>query len=571
MKTDRRSGTERRRNGRPDQIRLRSIVERMADGIVIVGLDGVIRFTNPAAEQLFGRTAAQLTATDFGFPVVAGDSADIEVVRPGGETVSVELRVVDTEWESEAARLVSLRDVTDRKRAEEHAAQLDRERLARAEAEAANRAKSAFLTMMSHELRTPLNAVIGYAELLELGIPGALTDDQRTQIVRILTSARHLLGLVNEVLDLAQVDAGRLSVHTRVAPADLVAEAALALVQPIAEARGVSVSARRPGDADATYEGDEDRVRQILVNLLSNAVKFTEPGGHVVIEWGVAKQPDAEARLRGSGPWVYLRVEDTGIGISAAQISAIFDPFVQVRSGPTRPNDGSGLGLTISRRLARLMKGDLSARSKPGKGSAFTLWLPAATAAAQETAPWHAQAPDAAARLCGLANVGELLLHQLEPLVDAFVTHLRAERIIPSADSLRFSQLADHVGTYVADVAAVLIAIEEARGQPSSLITDGSEIQRLVAERHGTHRAHLGWSREKLSREWKILRTEIERAIRLGAQTLPEGAVAEALPLIERFLGQAEEISIRALMRVPHDVSPPSSSTTPPANRATRR
>jgi histidine kinase/DNA gyrase B/HSP90-like ATPase len=312
-------------------------------------------------------------------------------------------------------------------------------------------------------------------------------------------------------------------------------------------------------------------VRQILVNLLSNAVKFTEPGGHVVIEWGVAKQPDAEARLRGSGPWVYLRVEDTGIGISAAQISAIFDPFVQVRSGPTRPNDGSGLGLTISRRLARLMKGDLSARSKPGKGSAFTLWLPAATAAAQETAPWHAQAPDAAARLCGLANVGELLLHQLEPLVDAFVTHLRAERIIPSADSLRFSQLADHVGTYVADVAAVLIAIEEARGQPSSLITDGSEIQRLVAERHGTHRAHLGWSREKLSREWKILRTEIERAIRLGAQTLPEGAVAEALPLIERFLGQAEEISIRALMRVPHDVSPPSSSTTPPANRATRR
>jgi hypothetical protein len=409
--------------------------------------------------------------------------------------------------------------------------------------------------MMSHELRTPLNAVIGYAELLELGIPGALTDDQRTQIVRILMSARHLLGLVNEVLDLAQVDAGRLSVHTRVARADLVAEAALALVQPMAEARGVAVSARRLGDTDATYEGDDDRVRQILVNLLSNAVKFTEPGGHVAIEWGLADRPDPEARVHGSGPWVSFRVEDTGIGIPAAQMSAIFDPFVQVRAGPTRPKGGSGLGLTISRRLARLMKGDLSARSTFGKGSAFTLWLPAATAAAQETARWQAESSDAAARLCGLANVGELLLHQLEPLVDAFVTHLRAERIIPSADSLRFSQLAGHVGTYVADIAAVLIAIEETRGQPSSLVADGSEIQRLVAERHGIHRAHLGWSRDTLSREWRILRTEIERAIRQHAQGLPESAVAEALALIERLLAQAEETSLRALTRVSPDAA----------------
>ncbi|MDQ3949246.1 MAG: hypothetical protein M3282_02785, partial [Gemmatimonadota bacterium] len=192
---------------------------------------------------------------------------------------------------------------------------------------------------------------------------------------------------------------------------------------------------------------------------------------------------------------------------------------------------------------------DLSVRSELGKGSAFTLWLPAATAAAREAARWHAQSPDAAARFSGLADVGELLLHELERLVDAFVTHLRAERIIPSADSLRFSQLADHVATYVAGIAAVLIAIEEARGQPSSLVADGSEIQRLVAERHGTHRAHLGWSRDTLSGEWKILRVEIERAIRRHAQTLPERAVAEALALIERFLAQAEEISIRALTR----------------------
>jgi signal transduction histidine kinase len=528
----------------------------MADGIVIVGLTGTIRFTNPAAEQLFGRTAAELRATEFGFPAVAGESTEIEVVRPGGETVSVELRVVDIDWEGDAARLVSLRDVTDRKRATERTAQLEQERLARAEAEAANRAKSEFLATMSHELRTPLNAVIGYAELLQLGIPGALTDDQRTQVTRILTSARHLLGLVNEVLDLAQVDAGRLSIQSGAARADHAADAAMSLVEPIADARGVSVSARRDGDAaDVTYEGDDDRVRQILVHLLTNAVKFTAPGGRVVVEYGRARQPDPEARLRGSGPWVYLRVEDTGVGIPPGQISAIFDPFVQVVGGHTRPTDGSGLGLTISRRLARLMKGDLSVRSEPGRGSAFTLWLPAATAPAQDAARWHAEGADTTARLRGLADVGDLLLHDLDRLVDAFVAHLRAERIISSADSLHFSQLANHMATYVADVAGVLIAVEEARGQPSSVVTDGSEIQRLVAERHGTHRARLGWSRDTLSREWKTLHEEIERVIRRRAEAIPESALSEALTLIERLLAQAEDTSTRALLRASQDAA----------------
>jgi signal transduction histidine kinase len=555
MRTDRRSGADRRGTRRLEQMTLRSIVERMADGIVIVGLDGTIRFVNPAAEQLFGRPADELIATNFGYPLVTGESAEIEVVRPRGETVSVELRVVDTDWEGNPARLLSLRDVTDRKRAEERAAQLERERLGRAQAEAANRAKSEFLAMMSHELRTPLNAVIGYAELLQLGIQGPLTDDQRTQVTRILTSARHLLGLVNELLDLGQVDAGRLSVQASVTRLGPAVEAALALVQPIAEARGVSVATRPRGDPDVMYEADEDRVRQILVNLLTNAVKFTEPGGVVSIECGAAKEPDPEARLRGPGPWTYVRVEDTGVGIPAAQISAIFDPFVQVDTGRTRPRDGSGLGLTISRRLARLMKGDVSVRSELRKGSVFTLWLPAATATAQAAARWRGDAPDTAARLCGLGEVGDLLLRELERLVDAFVAHLRAERIIASADSLRFSQLAGYVAPYVADIARVLIAVEEARGQPSSLIADGFEIQRLTAERHGMHRARLGWSRETLSREWKILREEIERVIRRRAQGLPEAALSEAELLIERFLTHAEEVSARAMSRAAHDVT----------------
>ncbi len=547
MRTEQRSGIDRRQSRRSEQARLRAIVERMADGIVIVGRDGIIRFSNPAAERLFGRSTAELRGTHFGFPASAGESTEVEVVRPGRETVSVELRVVDIDWEGDAAHLVSLRDITDRKRADERAAQLERERLARAEAEAANRAKSEFLAMMSHELRTPLNAVIGYAELLQLGIAGALTDGQRTHLERILTSARHLLSLVNEVLDLTRIEAGRLSVQSGLARADMAAQGAVALVQPMAEERGVAVSVHRTEGAD-WYEGDEDRVSQILVNLLTNAVKFTEPGGQVTIAYGIARQPDPQARLHGLGPWVAIRVKDTGIGIPPDQISAIFDPFVQVESGHTRPKDGSGLGLTISRRLARLMKGDLTVRSELGKGSTFTLWLPAVTTPARD-GPGRDGPADGEARVRGLADVGELLLRELEGLIDGFVARLRSDPIVPTADSLRFSQLADHIATYVADIADVLIAVEEAHGHPSSLIGGGSEIQRLVAERHGARRAQLGWSHETLSREWRILGEEIERVIRRRARSLPETGVTEALALIAGFLEQAEQVSTRALLR----------------------
>jgi signal transduction histidine kinase len=553
MTTDLQSENEHIGRRRSDHTSLRAIVEQMADGIVIVGLDGVICFSNPAAQRLFGRSAAELEGTHLGYPAIAGESAEIEIVRLGGASVSVELRVVDIEWEGDAARLASLRDVTDRRRAEERAAQLEEERLARAEAEAANRTKSEFLAMMSHELRTPLNAVIGYAELLQVGIPGPLTDDQDKYVARILTSAQHLLGLVNEVLDLARVDAGRLSLEHSIARADNAIDAAVAVVQPMAEGRGVSIALDRAGLADAVYEGDETRVRQILVNLLTNAVKFTDPAGRVTIQSGVAKRPAPEARLQGTGPWVYLRVEDTGIGIPPEQLSAIFDPFVQVDSSPSRSKDGSGLGLTISRRLARLMKGDLSVTSAVGQGSAFTLWLPAVTAEAAEAVRRPEQLAPDDARLHGLSDVGELLLRELETVVDAFVARLRAERIIPAADALRYSQLADRAATFVADLAAVLIAAEEARGEPSSIVTGASEVQRLVAERHGARRARLGWSRETLSREWAILREEVERAIRRQAAALPADAVREGLALIERFIAQAEQISASALLRATRD------------------
>ena len=554
MRTEQRSGIDRRRSRQSEQVSLRAIVERTADGIVVVDHTGHIRFSNPAAQRLFGRSGPDLDDALLGFPAVVGESAEIEIIRPSGEAASAELRVVEIEWEGEPARLASLRDITDRKRAAEHAAQLLEERVARAEAEAANRAKSEFLAMMSHELRTPLNAIIGYAELVQLGIPGALTDDQRVHVGRILTSARHLLGLVNEVLDLARADSGRLAVDDATAAARSTIEAALAVIQPLAEARGIAISVEG-GDDDPRYRGDEDRVRQILVNLLGNAVKFTEPGGRITMRSGVTHQPAHEAALSGAGPWVFLRVDDTGPGIPAAHLSRIFDPFVQVDAGHTRPQDGSGLGLTICRRLARVMHGDVTVHSEEGKGSSFTVWLPAAPGTAHPEG-----AADAATAKPTLhhavADVGEVLLGEIDGVVSGLVQRLRSERIVPAAETLRFSRLASQAAAYVADVAAVLIAAEEARGQPSTVLADASELQRFVAERHGLQRAKLGYTREALAREWLILREEIERVIRRAAPAVPEPALREALALVERFIDQARQISERSLIRATRETEP---------------
>jgi signal transduction histidine kinase len=522
----------------------------MADGIVIVGLDGLICFANPAAERLFGRPAGELRGAPFGFPAVAGESAELEVVRPLGETVTVELRVVDTDWDGSAARLVSLRDITDRKWAEEHARQLAKEQAARAEAEAASQAKSQFLAMMSHELRTPLNAIIGYAELLDLGIAGRLNAEQRQQVQRIMASGRHLLGLVNEVLDLAKIEAGRLSVNRDAHHARVAVDASAMLVQSQMEERGLRLTIGGFSEPDVVYLGDEERVRQILLGLLSNAIKFSETGRTVSVEVGRTAHPDATARLFGGyAEWIYFRVADTGIGIAPDLLSAIFTPFFQAETGHTRRREGSGLGLSIARRLARLMNGDITVTSQPGQGSAFTLWLPAVHPDETRTQEQQRVALSGhEPRVRGLADVGETMLREIEPIIDAFVSRLRREEVAPAAARLRFSQVADHVATLLADVAESLIVLEDSGGHPTPLMQDAVEIQRLIAERHGVQRARLGWSEATLRRECEILSDQVERALhhRLGDGG---GRLDEAIAVIRRQLDEATRIGVRALQR----------------------
>lgn len=246
----------------------------------------------------------------------------------------------------------------------ERAQLYESERRARSEAEAANRAKSDFLATMSHELRTPLNAIDGYAELLELGIRGQLNEAQLNDILRIRRSQKHLLSLIDDVLNFARIESGTIALNVH--PVDLAVAVASAseVVTPQLQARRLLFSSDVVPD-ELYVAADADKLQQILVNLLANAVKFTEEGGITV-------------EVRRDTPVVKVDITDTGRGIPAARLADIFDPFVQVESGTTRTTSGTGLGLAIARDFARRMGGDITARSVPGAGSTFTITLPLA-------------------------------------------------------------------------------------------------------------------------------------------------------------------------------------------------
>ncbi|HSU16087.1 MHYT domain-containing protein [Longimicrobium sp.] len=234
---------------------------------------------------------------------------------------------------------------------------------ARAAADEANAAKSSFLATMSHELRTPLNAIAGYAQLLEMGIHGEVSDTQREYLEKIRRNQTHLLGLINDVLNFAKIEAGQVQYEIGDVPVDETLAAVEALIEPQVRARRHQYTYRR-GNPSVTAHADRDRVEQVVLNLLSNAVKFTSPGGRIVLEW------EAEPAV------VRVRVRDSGRGIPPEKLPAIFEPFVQVDPTLTRSSEGTGLGLAISRDLARAMKGDLTVDSREGEGSVFTLTLP---------------------------------------------------------------------------------------------------------------------------------------------------------------------------------------------------
>ncbi|MEO8619411.1 MAG: HAMP domain-containing sensor histidine kinase [bacterium] len=230
-------------------------------------------------------------------------------------------------------------------------------------AESANQAKTAFLGMMSHELRTPLNAIGGYVDLIDLEVHGPVTEAQHVDLARIRNNQRYLMGLINDLLNLTKVGGGHVVYDITTIAAQEILEATVALIEPLIVQKGL-ILYDHGCTGSFMLRGDREKVIQILVNLFSNAIKFTPPGGRLYIDC------DATMDL------VSLRVTDTGIGIASEKLEAIFEPFVQINDGRMGPEAGIGLGLAISRSLARAMNGDLTVESALGEGARFTLTLP---------------------------------------------------------------------------------------------------------------------------------------------------------------------------------------------------
>lgn len=248
-------------------------------------------------------------------------------------------------------------------------------------AEAADQMKSAFLATMSHELRTPLNSIIGFTGIVLQGLAGDLNDEQRKQLGMVQTSARHLLDLINDILDLSKIEAGQLKVSPGEFDPKASVEKVAGLMQPLVERKGLAFAVS-VDPAVGNLVSDQRRFEQVLINLLNNAVKFTDQGGIRLTVAGV-DSGNKDIGLCANAA-ICCKVEDTGIGIRKENIDSLFQPFLQVDSGLTRQHEGTGLGLAICHRLVELLGGRISVSSEFGKGSAFSFSLPSQTDFADE-------------------------------------------------------------------------------------------------------------------------------------------------------------------------------------------
>jgi protein-histidine pros-kinase len=283
-----------------------------------------------------------------------GMGLDLAGIRADGTEFPAEISLAPMESEEGTLVMAAVRDMTDRVRAEESR---------RKTAEEANRLKSEFLANMSHELRTPLNGIIGFADLMASGKVGPVSAEHQEYLGDILVSARHLLQLINDVLDLAKVEAGKMEFHAEpISLGRLVGETVDA-VRSLANARRIDLGARVSPDVETVWS-DPARLRQILYNFLSNAIKFTPEGGRVRV------------RTAAEGPAHFrLEVEDSGIGIKPDDMGRLFAEFTQLDAGPARRQQGTGLGLALTKRLVEAQGGRVVVTSEPGKGSVFAAIL----------------------------------------------------------------------------------------------------------------------------------------------------------------------------------------------------
>ena len=347
--------------------RLRDAVNAVPYPMMLHTEDGQIVQLSGAWQRLTGYSASELRTTDD-WSRRALDRAGAELPE---DEWTVRTRAGDCRnWDVHSVPLGALPDgrrlqLTAAVDVTDYRELLESEREARDAAESANKAKAEFLAMMSHELRTPLNAIAGYSELLAMGVRGPVNDAQLEDLRRIDRNQRHLLSLINDILNYAKIEAGHVEFDlTPVRVRDLL-RSVEPLVAPQLDAKRIYYEDRSM-ECDVLVQTDPEKARQIVINVLSNAIKFTSPGGLIV----------AECEVRGDR--ACINITDSGMGIPADKLEAIFEPFVQVERHFSSNHEGTGLGLSISRDLARQMGGDLTAESAIGQGATFSFTLPLA-------------------------------------------------------------------------------------------------------------------------------------------------------------------------------------------------
>ena len=335
---------------------LHLILDATADGVVVVDRDGVIWFANPAAEELFGQRADQLVGQEFGFPLVDGTTTELDVVRGPSVSCVVEMRVVSINWAGVPAFVASLRDITERKRAEEERLKLREEQAARKQAEQALRARDEFLALAAHELKTPLTSLKGFAQLM-----ARRSTFDLDLLNRMLGQINRLDRITRDLLEIARLENGRLELQPHNVDLIALVEAAVLEIQATTSKHTLRFEAP---DGPVTGQWDGDRVVQILENLLSNAVKYSPDAGDVVV------------RVRSLENEVEVSVQDCGLGIAPQLLPRVFERFYRVADSAETAS-GLGLGLYVTRTLVEAHGGRIRAESDgPGLGCRFVFTLP---------------------------------------------------------------------------------------------------------------------------------------------------------------------------------------------------
>jgi PAS domain S-box-containing protein len=339
-----------------NETRFHNLIEKLADGVLVVNAGGAIRYVNPAAEMLLGRRRDELIGELFGRPLAGGEIAEIDLCpaprrRTAGDddfaalnslSRTAEMRVVEIEWEGEPAFLATLRDITERKEAV--------------------RRRDEFLAMLAHELRNPLAPILNAVQLIRRNCLS--TTEMEYPLAIVERQSKHLAQLFDELLDLSRVTHGKIELGKQALDLRTILTDALHASQIAIEERQLDLTLALPPEA-VYVEGDATRLTQVIVNLLNNATKYTDPGGRI------------EVSLRSDDADAILSVKDTGVGISPSQLSSIFEPFMQLNVSLARERGGLGIGLTLVRHLVELHGGTITAHSAGlGQGSEFIVRLP---------------------------------------------------------------------------------------------------------------------------------------------------------------------------------------------------